>query len=76
MPIYVYEVIRKDGRPRARFEILQKMSDIPLKKHPETGQLIRRIIGSVSLPKNKFERAVRSTYGKNSPQAKKLLSGS
>ncbi len=41
MPIYVYELIED---PSERFEVMQKISDEPLTKHPETGQPVRRVI--------------------------------
>lgn len=43
MPTYVYEVVRKDGKPGARFEVVQKMTDDPLVVHPETGEPVRRL---------------------------------
>ena len=45
MPIYVYETVsaRKKRQPD-RFEIRQSIFDAPLKRHPETGKPIRRII--------------------------------
>lgn len=43
MPTYVYEVINDDGSDGEVFEIVQKMSDPPLQKHPETGAPVRRI---------------------------------
>jgi len=73
MPIYVYETIRADGKPGKQFEILHKSSDAPLKKHPKTGKPIRRVFGLPSLPKNKFERCVKQTYGKSTPMTKSLL---
>ncbi len=44
MPIYVYQIINEDGSDGETFEAVQKMSDPPLEKHPETGQPVRRII--------------------------------
>lgn len=45
MPIYVYETISgKAGEKPKYCEILQKMTDRPLTKHPETGEAIRRVI--------------------------------
>lgn len=44
MPIYVYEVINEDGEEGQIFEVMQKMSDDPLTKHPTTGQPVRRVI--------------------------------
>jgi hypothetical protein len=43
MPTYVYEIIREDGEPGGRFEVVQPMSDPPLTHHPETGQPIKRV---------------------------------
>jgi predicted nucleic acid-binding Zn ribbon protein len=42
MPIYVYEVITDDDSGE-QFEIFQSMAEEPLKKHPQTGQPIRRV---------------------------------
>ncbi len=44
MPIYVYEVVLADGEVGEVFEVIQKMSDAPLTKHPTTGQPVRRVI--------------------------------
>lgn len=43
MPTYVYEVIEPDGRDGEQFEVVQSMSDEPLKVHPTTGQPVRRV---------------------------------
>lgn len=43
MPIYVYELINDDGSAGERFEIHQSMKEDALKKHPETGQPVRRV---------------------------------
>ncbi len=44
MPTYVYEVINKDDSGGEQFEIFQSFKDEPLKKHPETGEPVRRVI--------------------------------
>ncbi len=44
MPIYVYEVVLDDGEAGQMFEVMQKMTDEPLTKHPTTGQPVRRVI--------------------------------
>ncbi len=45
MPTYVYETIpSKSGEKIEQFEVQQSMNDAPLKKHPETGQPVRRVI--------------------------------
>jgi hypothetical protein len=43
MPTYVYEVIRDDGEPGEEFEVVQRMSEDPLTKHPVTGEPVRRV---------------------------------
>ena len=43
MPTYVYQVITDDDSEGEVFEVFQKMSDPPLKTHPETGAPVRRI---------------------------------
>ncbi len=45
MPIYVYEVLDRRGKPTGEtFEVVQSMKDAPLTKHPETGRPVRRAI--------------------------------
>ena len=45
MPIYEYEILDDQGEPTGeRFEHVQPMSAKALKKHPETGQPVRRAI--------------------------------
>lgn len=45
MPIYVYESIstKKGSKPK-RYEIRQSIKDEALKKHPETGEEIHRVL--------------------------------
>ena len=43
MPTYVYQVVTEDGSEGEVFEVVQKMSEAALKKHPETGAPVRRI---------------------------------
>lgn len=47
MPTYTYEVISEDrnSEPR-RFEIVQRMTDEPLKTDPESGLPVRRVISA------------------------------
>lgn len=42
---YLYETIplREGDQPR-RYEFQQSMNDVPLTRHPETGEPIRRVI--------------------------------
>lgn len=44
MPIYVYEVIKANGSPGERFEIIQSMREQPLSHHPETAEPVRRVM--------------------------------
>ncbi|MFM1770827.1 MAG: hypothetical protein RJA22_3356 [Verrucomicrobiota bacterium] len=45
MAVYVYETIPRNPKEKPRrFEVQQRMSDPPLKKDPETGQPVRRVI--------------------------------
>ncbi len=50
MPTYVYQVINDDGSAGETFESFQRMSDPPLTKHPETGQLVRRVTQPPIIP--------------------------
>jgi len=50
MPTYEYETIpAREGGQTKRYEFQQKMSDPPLKKHPETGEPLRRVYSAVSI---------------------------
>jgi len=44
VPVYIYEVVREDGQPGERFEVVQSMKDDALTAHPETGAPVRRVI--------------------------------
>lgn len=45
MPTYVYDILDRKGRPTGRtVEIIQSIKADPLRKHPETGEPIRRAI--------------------------------
>lgn len=49
MATYIYETIPNDPNvPPRRFEVVQKMSDPPLRKDPETGLPVRRVIAGGS----------------------------
>ncbi len=43
MPIYVYQVINKDGSEGEIFEVDQHMTDSHLTKHPVTGEPVRHV---------------------------------
>ena len=45
MTTYVYEtILSKPGEKPRYFEFKQSMKDAPLTTHPETGELIRRVV--------------------------------
>ena len=69
MPLYVYEVVLSDGTGGEQFEVLQKMSDDPLTKHPETGEPVRRIFAEPNAP-----RAWTEAHGKAATSDKTLAS--
>jgi hypothetical protein len=51
MPIYVYEVILPDGSAGDEFEVIQSMSEPELTVHPETGEPVRRVMGTPNAPR-------------------------
>ena len=57
MPTYVYVVVNEDGSDGEAFEVVQKMSEPTLKKHPETGEPVRRIPTMPNLPLNHSDAA-------------------
>ncbi|MBL9219875.1 MAG: zinc ribbon domain-containing protein [Opitutaceae bacterium] len=45
MATYVYETIpRQPDEAPQRFEVVQSMKDAPLRRHPDTGERVRRVI--------------------------------
>lgn len=67
MPLYLYEVVLPDGSGGEQFEVLQKMSDAALAKHPETGEPVRRVFGEPNAP-----RAWTDAHGKAAVTDKNL----
>lgn len=51
MPLYVYQEILPDGSDGERFEVLQKIEEPALVKHPKTGNAVRRVITAAFTPK-------------------------
>ncbi|HMN97390.1 MAG TPA: hypothetical protein PKC43_13230 [Phycisphaerales bacterium] len=43
MPTYVYVTVNDDGSDGSPFEAVQRMSDPPLTRHPESGKPVRRV---------------------------------
>jgi hypothetical protein len=64
--MYVYQVIHEDDAEGEVFEFFQEMSDPPLKKHPETGEPVKRLITAPNLPSKYTDAATkRSLSNKN-----------
>jgi hypothetical protein len=59
MPTYIYQVINDDGSDGETFEIVQKMNDPPLTRHPETGKPVRRVFTPPIIPGNWSDHATR-----------------
>ena len=57
MPTYVYQVITEERREGETFEVVQKMSEPALTRHPETGQPVRRVLQAANLPLNHTDKA-------------------
>ena len=61
MPTYVYQVVTEDGSDGETFEVVQKMSDPPLSRHPQTGRPVRRVIQTPNLPSRWTDGAAKQT---------------
>ena len=51
MPMYVYQEILPDGSDGERLEVLQRIEESALEKHPKTGNKVRRVITAAFTPK-------------------------
>ena len=60
MPVYAYQEILPDGSDGEIFECVQSMSDATLKKHPKTGNPVRKIFYSPNVSSKYTERATQS----------------
>jgi hypothetical protein len=49
--MYVYQEILPDGSEGERFDVLQKISDPPLTRHPKSGNAVRRVVTAAFTPK-------------------------
>ena len=56
MPLYEYAVTNPDGSHGEPFEVLQRLGEKPLKKHPETGAPVERLISAASVPRPPGDR--------------------
>lgn len=60
MPTYVYQEILPDGTEGEAFEMVQRMSDSPLKKHPETGNPVRKVFHAPNVTSRYTDGATKS----------------
>lgn len=51
MPLYEYVIFNDDGSQGETFEVLQRISEPPLKKHPQSGQKVQRIMAAPNVKK-------------------------
>ncbi len=72
MPLYVYEVVLPDGSGGEQFEVLQKMSDAALTKHPETGEPVRRVFGEPNAPRTWTDRQGKAKTQRQEPRGEGL----
>jgi predicted nucleic acid-binding Zn ribbon protein len=61
MPIYVYEIVGKDGAGTGKtFELVQSMKDDALTKHPQTGEPVRRVILAPNIAGNGSDMKIKN----------------
>ena len=65
MPLYSYQVINEDGTPGEIIELLQRINDLPLKRHPETGACLQRLISAPRVLGEHSDRATKRMLGDN-----------
>jgi hypothetical protein len=60
MPTYLYQEILPDGSDGECFEVVQRMADPVLTKHPKTGLPVRKVFAAPNLPKKYTEGATKA----------------
>ena len=60
VPTYTYQVVTDDGSEGEIFEVVQRMSEDALTKHPETGVEVRRIPSVPNIPGNWADSTTKS----------------
>lgn len=60
MPTYLYQEVLPDGKDGDCFEVVQRMSDPPLKTHPVTANPVRKVFVAPNLPNRYTEAATKS----------------
>ena len=58
MPLYSYQVMNEDGSPGEIIEVMQRMADPPLRRHPETGARVRRLVSAPNIAGEHSDRAM------------------
>jgi hypothetical protein len=61
MPLYEYAIVLPDGSDGATFEVLQTLSEPALTTHPDTGEPVRRLLGTPNAPKRWADANGRAT---------------
>lgn len=56
MPIYEYAVVNPDGSHGETIEVLQRLGEPPLTKHPQSGLPVERLISAASVPRPPADR--------------------
>ena len=56
MPLYEYAVVKPDGSYGETIEVLQRLGEPPLTKHPSTGEPVERLISAASVPHTPGDR--------------------
>lgn len=51
MPLYEYAIVNADGSHGETFEVLQRLGEPALTKHPQTGEPVERLISASSVPR-------------------------
>ena len=52
MPLYEYVVVNSDGSHGEVFEVLQRIGEPALTKHPDSGLPVERLISAASVPRS------------------------
>jgi len=60
MPTYLYQEILPNGQEGDCFEVVQRMSDAPLKTHPQTGNAVKKVFVAPNLPNKYTDAATKS----------------
>jgi hypothetical protein len=65
MPLYEYAVVNPDGTYGETIEVLQRLGEPALTKHPTTGAPVERLISAASVPRPPGDRIKGDISDKN-----------